>query len=185
MPILHHPSSNIHLPSSIYTIGHSNHTIEAFIALLRRHEITLVVDVRSQPYSRWSHQFNREILARDLQDAGVAYQFMGDALGGRPADSSLYDPDQELPDYQRVEQTPAYQAGIDQLLDLAAPPFPPKLGGLRGVAVMCSEGDHRRCHRHLLITQTLLGRGVRVLHIQPDGATVEGEPVLQQLSLFE
>ena len=159
----------------IHTIGHSDHDATSFVALLRHHEIARVVDVRSQPYSRWAHQFNRETLARDLQDAGIAYQFMGDALGGRPTDPTLYDPDQERPDYQRVEQTPAYQAGIDQLLDLA---------GTEQVAVMCSEGDHRRCHRHLLITQTLLGRGVRVLHIQPDGATVEGEQIAQQLSLF-
>jgi len=159
----------------IHTVGHSDHTAEDFVDLLRRHGITLVVDVRSQPYSRWAHQFNRETLARDLQDAGIAYRFMGDALGGRPVNPTLYDPDQERPDYQRLEQTPAYQAGIDQLLDLAR---------AERVAVMCSEGDHRRCHRHLLITQTLLGRGVRVLHIQPDGTTVEGERIPQQLSLF-
>jgi len=159
----------------IYTIGHSDHTTAAFVDLLRRHGITLVVDVRSQPYSRWAPQFNREVLARDLDDAGIAYRFMGDALGGRPTDPALYDPGQERPDYQRVEQTPAYQAGIDRLLDLA---------GAERVAVMCSESDHRRCHRHLLITQTLLGRGVRVLHIQPDGETVEAELEPQQLSLF-
>jgi uncharacterized protein (DUF488 family) len=159
----------------IHTLGHSNHTTAAFVDLLRRHGITLVVDVRSQPYSRWAPQFNRETLARDLQDAGLAYRFMGDALGGRPADPALYDSGQERPDYQRVEQTSAYQAGIDQLLDLA---------GIEQVAVMCSEGDHRRCHRHLLITQTLLGRGVRVLHIQPDGTTVEAELEPRQLSLF-
>jgi len=159
----------------IHTIGHSDHITTAFADLLRRHGITLVVDVRSQPYSRWAPQFNRETLARDLQDAGIAYQFMGDALGGRPADPTLYDPGQERPDYQRVEQTPVYQAGIDQLLELA---------GTERAAVMCSEGDHRRCHRHLLITQTLLGRGVCVLHIQPDGTTVEGERIPQQLSLF-
>ena len=159
----------------IHTIGHSDHTTETFVDLLRQHGITLVVDVRSQPYSRWTPQFNRETLARDLQDAGIVYQYLGDALGGRPADPDLYDPGQEHANYQRVEQTSAYQAGIDQLLDLA---------GTEQVAVMCSEGDHRRCHRHLLITQTLLGRGVRVLHIQPDGATVEGELIPQQLSLF-
>lgn len=159
----------------IHTVGHSDDTTTAFVDLLRRHGITLVVDVRSQPCSRWAHQFNRETLARDLQDAGIAYRFLGDALGGRPADPTLYDPGQERPDYQRVEQTAAYQAGIDQLLDLA---------GTEQVAVMCSEGDHRRCHRHLLITQTLLGRGVRVLHIRPDGTTVEGERIPQQLSLF-
>ena len=159
----------------IHTIGHSDHTTEAFVDLLRRHEISLVVDVRSQPYSRWADQFNRETLARDLKDAGIAYRFMGDALGGRPADPSLYDPGQERPDYRRVEQTPAYQAGIERLLELAR---------TRRVALMCGEGDHRQCHRHLLLAQTLLARGVRVLHVQPDGRTVEAEPVPRQLSLF-
>jgi uncharacterized protein (DUF488 family) len=159
----------------IHTVGHSDRGTAAFVDLLRRHGITLVVDVRSQPYSRWAPQFNRETLARDLQDAGIAYRFMGDTLGGRPADPTLYDPGQERPNYQRVEQTSAYQAGIDQLLDLAQ---------TEQMAVMCSEGDHRRCHRHLLITQTLLGRGVRVLHIQPDGTTVEAELEPRQLSLF-
>jgi uncharacterized protein (DUF488 family) len=159
----------------IHTVGHSDHTTAVFVDLLRRHGITLVVDVRSQPYSRWAPQFNRETLARDLQGAGIAYRFMGDALGGRPADSTLYDLGQERPDYQRVGQTPAYQTGMDQLLDLA---------GTEQVAVMCSEGDHRQCHRHLLVAQTLLERGARVLHIQPDGTTVEGEQIPQQLSLF-
>ena len=159
----------------IHTIGHSDHTITAFVDLLRGKGIALVVDVRSQPYSRWAHQFNRETLARDLQAAGIAYQFMGDVLGGRPADPALYDPGEERPDYERMEQTPAYQAGIEQLLELSQ---------TEQVAVMCSEGDHRRCHRHALITQTLLERGVRVLHIQPDGRTVEGERTAWQLSLF-
>ena len=160
----------------IHTIGHSDHTTAAFVDLLRDHGITLVVDVRSQPYSRWASQFNRETLAHDLEDAGIAYRFLGDALGGRPADPALYDPGQERPDYQRVQQMPAYQAGIERLLELAR---------ADRVALMCGEGDHRQCHRHLLVTQTLLGRGVRVLHIQPDGRTIEGEPVARQLSLFE
>jgi uncharacterized protein (DUF488 family) len=160
----------------IHTIGHSNHTTPAFVDLLRRHDITLVVDVRSQPYSRWASQFNREILAHDLDDAGIAYRFMGDALGGHPDDPALYDPGQDRPDYQRLGQTPAYQTGIDRLLDLAR---------TEQVAVMCSEGDHLQCHRHLLITQTLLERGLCVLHIQPNGKTVEGEQIARQLSLFE
>ena len=164
---------------SIYTIGHSDHETPAFVDLLRQHEIALVVDVRSQPYSRWTPQFNRELLARDLESAGIAYEFMGDALGGRPADASLYDSDQERPDYDRLAQTPAYQAGIDRLLDRS-------LGLARAgrVALMCGEGDHQHCHRHLLIAQTLLARGVRVLHIQPDGTLVEGELAPRQLSLF-
>jgi uncharacterized protein (DUF488 family) len=159
----------------IHTIGHANHEMAAFIDLLRQNGISLVMDVRSQPYSRWASQFNRELLAHDLEAASIAYRFVGDALGGRPTDPALYDPGQDRPDYARVAQSPAYQAGIDHLLDLA------RAGNL---VVMCSEGDHRRCHRHLLITQTLVRRGVRVLHIQPDGTTVEGQPVAQQLSLL-
>lgn len=160
----------------IYTVGHSDHYTAAFIALLCRHGITLVVDVRSQPYSHWQPQFNREVLAHDLEDAGIAYRFMGDVLGGRSADAGLYNPGQKHPDYQLVAQTPGYQAGIDRLLALAQ---------TQRAAVMCSEGDHRQCHRHLLITQTLLERGAHVLHIQPDGATAEGEPAARQLALFD
>ncbi len=159
----------------IYTIGHSDHTTPVFVDLLYRHDITLVVDVRSQPYSRWMPQFNREILARDLDVAGVAYQFMGDVLGGHPDDPAMYDPGQERPDYQRLEQTPTYHAGIDRLLDLAR---------TERVAVMCSEGDHHQCHRNLLITQTLLERGIRVLHVQPDGKEIDGERMARQLTLF-
>jgi len=160
----------------IHTIGHSDHSTAAFVDLLRQHGITAVVDVRSQPYSRWAPQFNRETLAHDMDGFGIAYRFMGDALGGRPADPALYDPGQERPDYQRLEQTHAYRAGVDRLLELAR---------AERVAVMCGEGDHRRCHRHLLVAQTLLKRGARVIHIQPDGRTVEGERVARQLSLFD
>jgi uncharacterized protein (DUF488 family) len=74
-----------------------------------------------------------------------------------------------------MEQTSSYQAGIGQLLELAR---------TRRTAVMCSEGDHLGCHRHLLITQTLLTRGARVLHIQADGRTVEGEQIPRQLSFL-
>jgi len=159
----------------IHTVGHSDHDRAAFIDLLRQQGITIVVDVRSQPYSQWTPQFNLKVLARDLDESGIIYRFMGDALGGRPSDPALYDSGQERPDYRRVEQTDGYQAGIGQLLELAR---------AERVAIMCSEGDHHQCHRHLLITQTLLTRGVHVLHIQPDGGVVEGERVARQLSFF-
>jgi uncharacterized protein (DUF488 family) len=160
---------------TLYTIGHSDHSISDFIELLRRYGVVLVVDVRSQPYSRWMHQFNRELLARDLRDAQIDYRFMGDRLGGRPADPALYDPGQERPDYDKLEQTPQYQAGLETLLELAQ---------ASTLAVMCSEGDYRACHRHLLITQSLLGRGEKVIHIQPDGTSLSGSLIPRQLSLF-
>jgi len=160
---------------TLYTIGHSDHSIQAFLELLRRYGITLVVDVRSQPYSRWMHQFNRELLAHDLREADIGYRFMGDCLGGRPDDPTLYDPGHERPDYDRLAETLQYQAGLDALIELAQSAT---------VAIMCSEGDYRQCHRHLLITQSLLGRSQDVVHIQPDGTALPGSLIPRQLSLF-
>jgi uncharacterized protein (DUF488 family) len=162
-------------PVSLYTIGHSSHRIESFVALLLQHRIDLVVDVRSQPYSQWTHQFNREILQEDLAEVGIGYRFVGDTLGGRPNDPHMYDPGEEHPNYRRIAEAPTHQQAIDDLVALAAQ---------ETVAVMCSEGDHRKCHRHLLITQTLLKRGCRVQHIQPDGTLIEGTAEPEQLSLF-
>ena len=159
----------------VYSIGHSDHAIEAFLTRLRQHEIALVVDVRSQPYSQWVPQFNRESLMRDLEAAGIHYMFIGDSLGGRPSDRSMYDPGQELPNYGRVADDPGFQAGILQLMTMAA---------TERTVVMCAEGDHRTCHRSKLITPALLKRHVQVFHIQSDGQVVRAEPEPEQLSFF-
>ncbi|NLE43182.1 MAG: DUF488 domain-containing protein [Chloroflexi bacterium] len=161
--------------SVVYTIGHSNHTTTAFLDLLVRYEIATIVDVRSQPHSRWVPQFNRETLAQDLDAAGIRYLYMGDVLGGRPDDPALYVPGEERPDYRRMEAMASYQEAIARLLALATN---------ERVAIMCSEGDHRMCHRHLLISQTLLARDAVVWHIESDGGLLAGEYIAQQLTLF-
>ena len=158
----------------IYTIGHSNHPLTQFIALLRQHDIEVLVDVRSQPYSRYVPHFNRESLARAVTQAGLAYRFMGDRLGGKPDDNHLLAADGAV-DYDKLAASEPYRQGIDVLLALAT--------GQR-VAIVCSEGDHHRCHRGQLITPTLLQRGVTVLHIQPDGSVVDAASEPRQLLLF-
>lgn len=165
----------------VYSVGHSNHQTEAFVALLRQNGIAVLVDLRSQPYSRWAPQFNRETLARALEQAGVRYIFMGDSLGGRPSDPALYQGTAEdeahgpRPDYERMAAQPSFQEGLCRLVDLAA---------RQPTAMMCSEGDYEHCHRTLLITPQLLARGARVVHILPDGSTAEAQAKPKQLSLF-
>jgi uncharacterized protein (DUF488 family) len=61
----------------LFTIGHSNHAIEAFISLLHQHEITALADVRSRPYSRYLTHFNKEPLKSALNRAGIYYVFLG------------------------------------------------------------------------------------------------------------
>ena len=157
---------------TIYSIGHSNHVTAAFIRLLRQHRIETLVDVRSQPYSRWNPQFNREELASNLREAGVEYIFMGDSLGGRPQQPALYEPGSERPDYDLQAQTPLYREGVTRLRALA---------GKRRTVIMCSEGDPDTCHRKLLITETLLQEGDKVQHILPDGTLRAGQPEARQL----
>lgn len=69
----------------VYSIGHSNHPFAVFVSLLKKQAIEVLVDVRSQPYSKHSPDFASQAMKTGLNAAGIKYIFMGDALGGRPA----------------------------------------------------------------------------------------------------
>ena len=73
----------------LYTVGHSTHELSDFIALLKKHNIDTIVDVRSTPYSQFASQYNREPLKDYLKDNKIHYIFMGDSLGARHTDSTL------------------------------------------------------------------------------------------------
>jgi len=160
----------------IFTIGHSNVKAEVIVDLLKQHSIEVLIDVRSVPYSRFNPQFNRESLQRTLNNNGIQYAYAGHSLGGRPNDPTCYEGDQVQ--YSRIMDKPWYLQGIDQLLECAKD---------QRVALMCSEEDPKKCHRHNLIAQTLMERGVTVWHIRGDGRLEEArpnQPEVQQLHLF-
>jgi uncharacterized protein (DUF488 family) len=160
---------------TLYSIGHSNVAVERLIDLLAQHGITTLCDVRSAPYSRYNPQFNRETLADSLRAADLAYQYMGDALGGKPADGALRTDDGALPDYSKIRASPAFTRGLDQLI---------ALGARTPTAFMCSEADYHTCHRHRLIAPALIGRGITVWHIMHDGGLERGEIEPQQMRMF-
>ena len=142
----------------ILTIGHSTHTLEAFVALLRRHHVAQVADVRSAPYSRFNPQFNREPLARSLVACGIEYVFLGLELGGRSDDPSCYENGRIR--YDRLGSTQLFQRGLDRFVhDMAS----------HRIALMCAEKEPLECHRTLLVAQALQTRGVAVGHILTDG----------------
>ena len=149
----------------LFTIGHSNHALERFLALLGAHRIDALVDARSQPYSRHAAHFNRERLSRSLEAARIQYRFLGAELGGRPAAPEFYDAEGHVL-YARLAESPRFRAAIDAIAQDA--------NRLR-IAVLCSEEDPRHCHRKLLIARVLRARGVAVLHVRGDGR-VEAEP---------
>jgi uncharacterized protein (DUF488 family) len=154
------PSTNGHGPhGGLLTIGHSNHPLERFLALLRGEGVEVVADVRTAPYSRFAVQHNREALKAALERARIKYAFLGRELGGRPEGDEYYDEEGHVL-YGRVAASSLFAAGIERLER-----------GLKDyrVAIMCSEEDPTHCHRRLLVTRVLLDRGVDVVHVRGDG----------------
>lgn len=147
-------------PSTVYTVGHSNHTLAHFLKLLQSHEITAVADVRSSPYSTYKPEFGREAIARSLKEVDIAYVYVGAELGARPADLGCYKDGKVH--YDALFKTPTFQAGIDRVV---------KGAQQHRVALMCTEGDPLQCHRSILISKALELRNLTVLHIVPDGET--------------
>jgi uncharacterized protein (DUF488 family) len=147
---------------TLFSIGHSNASIETFVNLLRRHEIDLLVDTRSKPYSRYNPHFSRDQLKQSANEQGIEYVFLGNRIGGKPEDKSFYLQSGKV-DYAALADSENYLAGIEQLL---------KLAERRRVAFMCAEADYRHCHRYWLITRTLVARGIEVEHILHTGEIV-------------
>ena len=143
--------------TTIHTIGHSNHPLDAFIALLKQQRIVCLVDVRSRPFSRFNPHFNTKRLAEALNGVGIAYRWAGEYLGGMPAAAR-----QKMggkPDWSRVAEVPGFGAALDNLIS----------DPTRPLAIMCAEENPNHCHRRLLLTPHLLKRGAEVLHIRGDG----------------
>src|SRR5688572_23998073 len=142
----------------LLTVGHSTHSAEKFLELLRAHQVRLVVDVRTVPRSRRNPQFNREILGATLRDAGVDYRHMP-ALGGlrHPRKDSVNTAWQNdnFRGYADYMQTVEFQDNLQELIGLAKGD---------ATAVMCAEAVPWRCHRSL-IADALLARGIEVQHI--------------------
>ena len=144
--------------SVLFTIGHSNHPTENFIELLLRHDITAVCDVRSQPYSKFNPQFNRENIQKDLKQCGLGYVFLGRELGPRSDDPACYIDGKVQ--YHLLAATDLFRQGLKRLLK-----------GVRShrIAMMCAEKDPIMCHRMILVCRHLRKDVTDIRHIMEDG----------------
>ena len=143
----------------LYTIGHSNHKIENFIALLKRYGVICIADVRSAPYSRYCPQFNKDALASALQAAGITYMFLGRELGARPDDFSRYE--RGCVNFQHIAETKEFKGGLQRLIAATSK---------HQVALMCAEKDPLECHRSILVCRHLKKYNLYIRHILQDGS---------------
>jgi uncharacterized protein (DUF488 family) len=146
----------------ILTIGHSNHALAKFLALIEVARVSRIADVRSRPVSRFVPHFNRKPLEMALAEHGISYLFLGRELGGRPEDPALVK--NGKPDYALMARTPAFAEGLARVIEASAN---------EKVALLCAERDPIDCHRFHLIARALAARQIGVAHIL---ATGEIEP---------
>jgi len=145
----------------LFTVGHSNRTLDEFLSLLKENDISAVVDVRSSPHSGRNPHFNRQALSKSLQEHDIEYVFMGDELGARRNEAQCYV--DGVARYDRIAQTPMFKKGLDRLR--------------RGmetfrIAMLCSEKDPITCHRTILICRHLKSQ-ISIKHIIATGLVEE------------
>lgn len=158
------------MQDTIFTVGHSIHAQERFIALLQSHGITAISDVRSKPYSRVNPQFNREELKQALRAHGISYVFLGKELGARSEDPSCYEHGKVQ--YDRLAKTSLFRSAIERIL----------LGSQKHrIALMCAEKEPLDCHRTILVARHLVVAGAAVQHIHADGHLEDQGEALQRL----
>lgn len=157
----------------LYTIGHGNRKPEEFLALLKDFGIEYLIDVRSQPYSKFNPQYNQNELKFFLERNGIKYVFMGDTIGGRPKDKSCYDFDGKV-DYEAVKTKDFFKNGIDRLKTAYNKDI--------NVVLMCSESKPCECHRSKLIGKVLDVDKISMKHIDEKGKIKDQASVINELN---
>jgi len=161
----------------LYTVGHSNHTIEVFIELLQRHKIGMVLDVRSAPYSRYCAQFDKGVLAAALAAVKIQYEYLGKELGARPDDPGCYEGG--CVSFEKAARREEFKEGVERVRSNM---------GRYSSALMCSEKEPLDCHRTILVCRNLKGYKLEIKHILEDGALedhLEAERRLVKLRKIE
>jgi uncharacterized protein (DUF488 family) len=158
------------MTNTIFTVGHSSHDLDHFVDLLKRHNVSAVCDVRSQPYSRRNPQFNSEQLKNFLFGHGISYVFLGRELGARSEDPSCY-LDGKV-QYDRLAMTDSFRFGLQSVRENM---------GKQRLALMCAEKDPLECHRAMLVGRSLTALGIAVNHILENGQLESQARVLERL----
>ena len=163
---------------SIYTIGHSNQTVNAFVAKLQANLVDTVINVRSIGRSSYCPQFDNETLMTTLEKYGISFYDAGESLGGRQGASDvlkkggyvdmkaiegspLFDANGRV-DWDAVRKSAGYRKSIDAVCTM--------MDEGHVVALMCSEGDPIECHRLGMLAREFDDRGCEVRNILRNGA---------------
>ena len=159
-------------PLSVYTIGHSNHTINYFVELLQSHNVNCLIDARSVPHCSYTPHFNKENLQNYLKSQNIRYLHFGKEFGAFHTESDVLD-EQGNVDFEKVRKTQDFLTGVERL----------RSGIDKGytIAIMCSEAEPFDCHRFSLISYHLARSGFDVKHILKDKSIIDNSDLEKML----
>lgn len=156
----------------IYTIGHSNYTVEKLIDMLKHYNINCVVDIRGTPYSKYNVQFDKETIRYTLSKAGFIYIYMAKELAAKRINKQSYN-DEGYSDFEKVINEKEFLEGIERL----------KNGCNKGynIALLGAMQEPIRCHRSILVGKALRKAGFDVKHILDDYSIASQDDIEQML----
>ena len=156
----------------IYTIGHSNYTIERLIDMLRHYNINCVVDIRGTPYSKYNVQFDKETIRYTLSKAGFIYIYMAKELAAKRINKESYN-EEGYSDFEKVIKEKEFLEGIERL----------KNGCNKGynIVLLGAMQEPIRCPRSILVGKALRKHGFNVKHILDDYSIASQEDIEQML----
>lgn len=145
--------------TKIFTIGYGNRKINTFIQLLQKYEIETLIDIRTNPYSKWNPEFSARKLEFNLLKNSIQYLFLGIELGGKPKYPDCYT--DGIVDYPLIQTKQFFKDGIEEIIRLNA-------NGTK-VVLMCAEQSPHDCHRKAMVGDYLEKMGFEIYHIDKDG----------------
>lgn len=152
----------------IYTIGHSNYSVEKLIDMLNFYEINCVVDIRGTPYSKYNIQFDKETIKYTLTHSGFIYIYMAKELAAKRINKQSYN-SEGYSDFEKVIHEDYFINGIKRL----------KVGCEKGykIALLGAMQEPIRCHRSILVGRALRDYGFNVKHILDDYSIASQEDI--------
>lgn len=157
----------------VYTIGYAGTTIERFLQVLKDNNVTLLIDVRSIPKSKYFEWFDNNNLSKSLENIGIKYENWKNEFGARQLNPVFYTDDNIL-NYSKFAQSIQFQNGIKKIKNL--------IQNNENICLMCAEIDPINCHRAILCGKEIFSNGIDVTHII---CKRNGETYLENQENFE